>query len=84
MQNGTLFTDVLAFAPINFMAPNAVGKPRLFFSAGRTDDVVTDASVQQMARQLKGMGYDVTVDINPAGHLVTDQGVKAAVARFLG
>jgi predicted esterase len=84
LQNGDLFTDVLAFSPLRFNAGDAVGKPRFFISTGRQDDVATLAGAERMVGQLKGLGYDVLLDVHDKGHVVTRQGVAAAMSRFFG
>ncbi|MDB5432373.1 MAG: phospholipase/Carboxylesterase [Caulobacter sp.] len=83
LQNGDKFSDIMAFAPLNYIAPNAVGRPRLYLGIGRGDQIVSQSSVEHMGKTFQGQGYDVVVDVNPAGHVVADVAVKAAVARFL-
>ena len=83
MQNGDFFSDIIAFSPLNVVAPNAIGKPRIFMAGGRADQMVSLATVERMKNQLQGLGYDVMFDIHPKSHEVTDQSVKAAVTRFL-
>lgn len=84
LQNGDLFTDVMAFEAIKFSAPDAQGRPRFFFSHGRMDEGTSLSNCMQMVGQLKGMGYDVALDVHPKNHIVADQGVRAGIARFLG
>lgn len=84
LQNGDLFTDVMAFEAIKFSAPDAQGRPRIFFSHGQMDEGTPLSNCLQMVRQLKAMGYDVALDVHPKGHIVADRGVKAGVTRWLG
>jgi phospholipase/carboxylesterase len=83
LQNGDVFSDVMAFEAIRFAAPDAVGRPRFFFSHGRLDEGTSLSNCLQMVKQLKDLGYDVALDIHPKNHIVADQGVRAGVARFL-
>jgi phospholipase/carboxylesterase len=84
LQNGELFSDVLAFSPIRFNAGDAQGRPRFFISTGRKDDIAQLPGAERMVKQLRGLGYDVLLDIHDKGHVVTRQGVAAAMARFFG
>lgn len=84
LQNGLLFSHVLAFSPLRFNAPDAEGKPLFLISTGRADDVAQLGNAEKMTAQLRALGYDVVLDIHNKGHVVTRQGVNAAMARFFG
>lgn len=84
LQNGLLFSHVLAFSPLRFNAPDAQGRPLFLISTGRADDIASLSNAQTMTAQLKGLGYDVVLDIHDKGHVVTRQGVAAAMSRFFG
>ena len=59
--NGDLFPRVLACSPGFIMQAPAHGKPRLFFSHGRSDQVLPiDQCSRVMVPRLLSMGYDVT------------------------
>lgn len=83
LQNGDVFSHVMAFEAVSFTAPDARGKPKFFFSHGRMDEGTSLSNCLQMVKQLKDLGYDVSLDVHPKGHIVADQGVRAAVAQFL-
>ncbi|MDB5432371.1 MAG: putative serine esterase [Caulobacter sp.] len=84
LQNGELFSDVLAFSPLRLNAPDAQGRARFFISTGRADELALLANTERMVSQLKGLGYDVLLDIHDKGHVVTRRGVDASLTRFLG
>jgi predicted esterase len=85
LGNGELFSDALAFSP-GFAAPGAViGKPRIYISHGRRDDVLPYARCgEALARRLKAAGYDVLFQPFAEGHIVPAECVEAALRRFLG
>lgn len=84
LVNGDFFSDLLAFAPIRYNAPNAVGEPRIFFSNGNRDQGAVISFTLSMSRQLKADGYDVEFHEFNGGHWMDEDGVKKAMARFLG
>jgi len=83
LVNGDFFSDLLAFAPIRYNAPNAVGTPRIFFSNGNKDPGAVLTFSTGMARQLRADGYDVEFHEFNGGHWMDEDGVKKAMARFL-
>ena len=84
IANGEIFTDVLAFSP-GFMAPRIVsGRPRMFISHGRHDEVLPiDRCSRRIVPQLSGAGYDVDYREFEGGHVVPPEMVSAALERFL-
>ena len=71
INNGDLFSHVLAFSP-GFMAPSVrVGAPRFFVSHGTRDDVLPiDLCSRRILPQLERMGYGVTYREFEGGHTV--------------
>jgi len=69
LANGDLFTHVMAFSP-GFMAPpSRTGKPRIFVSHGRQDEVLPFSGTRdRIIPQLKSWGYDVTFREFDGGH----------------
>lgn len=83
INNGDLFTDVLAFSP-GFMAPSvSVGTPRFFVSHGRRDRVLP---IQRCSRrivpQLERAGYEVTYREFDDGHMVPPEIALEAASWF--
>jgi phospholipase/carboxylesterase len=85
LNNGALFSDILAFSP-GFAAPTeAHGTPRIFISHGVRDDVLPiDPCSRRLVPSLRKAGYDVDYREFPDGHIVPPEMVEAAAARFLG
>ena len=85
LANGDLFSDVLAFSP-GFMAPPAQeGRPRIFISHGRADEVLPiDRCSRRLAPTLERAGYDLDYQEFDGGHVVPAAMTKRAFARFLG
>jgi phospholipase/carboxylesterase len=84
LVNGDFFSDILAFAPIRYNAPGSVGTPRIFFCNGNKDPGAVFTNTTSMARQLRGDGYDVELYEFDGGHWMDEDGVKKAMARFMG
>jgi len=84
LVNGDFFSDLLAFAPIMYNAPTSTGTPRIFMSNGNKDPGAVFTNTTSMARQLRGDGYDVAMHEFNGGHWVDEDGIKKAMARFLG
>jgi phospholipase/carboxylesterase len=83
INNGDLFTDVLAFSP-GFMAPSmSVGTPRFFVSHGRRDTVLPiERCSRRIVPQLERAGYEVTYREFDGGHMVPPEIALEATARF--
>ncbi len=84
MTNGDLFSEVLAFAPLRFVVPASVGRPRFFISSGRNDPVARIGVVRDIARQMTGFGYEVALNEHPGQHLIDPAGVRLAFERVVG
>jgi predicted esterase len=84
LGNGELFSDVLAFSP-GFAAPAAIsGRPRIYISHGRRDEVLPfDRCGAALARRLKRGGYDVLFEPFEDGHVVPVDKVETAIGRWL-
>ena len=83
VDNGDLFSHVLAFSP-GFMAPSArVGAPRFFVSHGTRDDVLPiERCSRRIVPRLDRMGYEVTYREFEGGHTVPPEIALEAVRRF--
>jgi predicted esterase len=58
---GDLFRQILAFSPGAMMPIDARGKPRIFISHGRSDEVMPiDDTSRRFVPRLQKLGYDVT------------------------
>lgn len=84
LVNGDFFSDILVFAPISYNAPNALGQPRIFLSNGNQDPGAHFANATGMVRQLRADGYNVEFHEFNGGHWMDEDGVKKAMARFMG
>lgn len=83
MVNGDLFSDVLAFAPLRFIAPVSHGRPRFFISAGSRDRIASFGEARRMAEDLEGFGYDVEFHAHRGGHVIDRAGLRRGLERFL-
>lgn len=83
IDNGDLFTHVLAFSP-GFMAPSArVGAPRFFVSHGTRDGVLPiHFCSRRVVPQLEQMGYGVTYREFEGGHTVPPEISLEAIEWF--
>jgi phospholipase/carboxylesterase len=83
MVNGDLFSDVIVFAPMRFVAPSSRGEPRVYLSSGRRDPVSGYGNQRGMARQLEGFGYAVRFHPHAGGHEVDRDGLRESLTRFV-
>ena len=83
INNGDLFTDVLAFSP-GFMAPAVmVGTPRFFVSHGTRDGVLPiERCSRRIVPQLERAGYEVTYREFESGHTVPPEIALEAAGQF--
>ena len=83
IDNGDLFSHVLAFSP-GFMAPSArVGVPRFFISHGTRDNVLPiERCSRRIVPRLDRMGYEVTYREFEGGHTVPPEIALEAVGLF--
>lgn len=84
MANGDLFGDLLIFSAGYFHPGAMVGHPRIFISHGRRDRVLPFSLGERIAATLTDAGYDVTFRPFDGGHEIPDDGLKAALDRFMG
>ncbi len=84
LGNGDRFSDVLAFSP-GFAAPGSrVGRPRIYISHGRSDQVLPYSRCGALlAERLESGGYDVLFEPFSGGHTVPQDKVDSAVGRWL-
>ena len=84
IDNGDLFSHVLAFSP-GFMAPSGrVGAPRFFISHGTRDGVLPiGLCSRRIVPQLERAGYEVTYREFEGGHTVPPEIAREATNRFL-
>jgi phospholipase/carboxylesterase len=84
LDNGDLFTHIIAFSP-GFMAPNApVGRPAIYISHGRADNVLPiDACSRPLVRLLKDLGYNVHYHEFDDGHTVPPEIAHEAITWFI-
>ena len=83
MVNGDLFTDVIAFAPVRFVAPTSQGQPRFYVSSGRRDMGTSYANQRNMVRQLEGFGYPMRHHAHGGGHIVDRDGLRESLTRLV-
>ncbi len=83
LNNGDLFTHVLAFSP-GFAAPTARhGRPRLYVSHGTRDTVLRiDACSRRLVPRLQALGYEVLYREFDGPHTVPDEFTREAVEWF--
>jgi phospholipase/carboxylesterase len=69
LVNGDLFQRILAFSPGFLVNGIRVGKPRVFISHGRADQILPlDQTSRLIVPGLKNRGYDVTFREFEGGH----------------
>jgi phospholipase/carboxylesterase len=83
LQNGGLFSRVVAFSPGFLVAPRRAGRPSVFVSHGVADRVLPiDRCSRRLVPALRSEGYDVDYREFPDGHEVPPAMVEAALAAF--
>jgi predicted esterase len=84
LTNGDLFGSVLAYSP-GFMVPSRqVGRPRLFISHGREDNVLPiDRCSRRIVPMLEHAGYEVRYHEFSGGHVVPTAAVDDSIQLFL-
>ena len=81
LTNGDIFDSVMAFSPGFTAASQRHGRPRLFVSHGRSDDVLPiDRCSRQIVPRLQETGYDVTYREFNGGHALPPDIVSEAVS----
>ena len=83
LDNGSLFTHVVAFSP-GFMATRRPqGKPRIFVSHGTRDQILPiDSTSRRIVPQLEDAGYPVTYREFDGPHAVPEPIARQAFAWF--
>jgi phospholipase/carboxylesterase len=84
LSNGDLFRRVLAIAPGGVIAPEPVGKPRVYIAHGTRDRIIPFAKGRTVARELRRFDYRVTFRAFAGDHEVPDAISREAVRWFLG
>lgn len=77
ISNGDILSHLVGYSP-GFLrsSPATVGKPRIYVSHGRFDDIIpVTASRDRIVPELRDAGYDVTYEEFDGGH-----GVPAAIS----
>ena len=83
LDNGTLFTHVLAFSPGFTAARRPTGRPRIFISHGRSDNILPiDATSRRIVPALEEGGYAVTYKEFDGPHAVPETIARDAFAWF--
>ena len=83
LDNGGLFTHVLAFSPGFTAARRPTGRPRIFISHGRSDNILPiDATSRRIVPALEQGGYAVTYKEFDGSHTVPDSIARDAFAWF--
>jgi phospholipase/carboxylesterase len=71
IANAGLFSRVIAYSPALLAVPFARGFPRIFVSAGESDDVVTtQATRENVVVTLRAQGFTVDFQIFAGGHTI--------------
>jgi phospholipase/carboxylesterase len=83
LDNGTLFTHVMAFSPGFTAARRPTGRPRIFISHGRSDNILPiDATSRRIVPVLEEGGYAVTYKEFDGPHSVPESIARDAFAWF--
>ena len=81
LNNGDLFTHLIAFSPGFMIPPGRVGKPRVFVSHGTQDRILpVSSSNRRIVPALKRDRYDVRYEEFEGPHTVPEDIARAAFA----
>ena len=84
LTNGDLFTHVIAFSPGFIASAEQRGRPRLFISHGRLDQVLPiNMCSRRIVPQVERMGHDVTYREFDGLHTVPPEVAREAVDWFV-
>jgi predicted esterase len=73
LDNGSLFTHVIAFSPGFIAARRPAGRPRIFVSHGRSDTILPiDVTSRRIVPELEDAGYAVTYKEFDGPHAVPE------------
>jgi|SRR5882724_548846 len=85
LANGDLFTHLLAFSPGFMQPPGRQGKPAIWVSHGRQDEILpVETSRDRLVPQLKQWGYTVRYREFDGPHGITPEVAKEAFHWFIG
>jgi phospholipase/carboxylesterase len=81
LANGDLFGRILAFSPGFAVPPDTIGKPAIFVSHGRSDEVLPiDPCSRRLVPRLQAAGYALRYEEFDGGHVVPGWAVTEAFA----
>jgi predicted esterase len=84
LDNGSLFTHVIAFSPGFIAAKRPQGKPRIFISHGRADTILPiDATSRRIVPELEEAGYAITYKEFDGPHSVPEPIAREAFSWFV-
>jgi phospholipase/carboxylesterase len=84
LDNGRLFTDLIAFSPGFSAHRRPQGRPRIFISHGRSDDILPiDTCSRRLVPQLEDAGYPVTYKEFDGPHTVPEPIAQEAFKWFV-
>ncbi|HYH61808.1 MAG TPA: hypothetical protein VD766_08070 [Solirubrobacterales bacterium] len=84
LTNGDRFRAVIALSGGGSLPEERMGKPRVFLAHGTLDGVIPiEAGGDELARKLRGQGYDVTYRRFRGGHRVLPPIAREAVVSTL-
>lgn len=80
LANGDLFRSILAFSPGFAMPPATTGRPLIYISHGRTDNVLPiDRCSRRLVPRLRDAGYDLRYEEFEGGHFMPDRCIATAL-----
>jgi predicted esterase len=84
LANGDLFTSVLGFSPGIVVPGQRAGKPPIFISHGRQDQILPiDECSRRIVPELQGEGYQVTYREFDGPHMVPPEVASEAMQWFM-
>ena len=84
LDNGRLFSAIMALSPGGVLTSNPVGKPRIFIAHGTKDNVLPFSRTRDdLVPELRAAGYQVTLHTFVGGHKAPEPVSRAAVRWFL-
>jgi phospholipase/carboxylesterase len=84
VNNGDLFSALIAFSPGFFTPPGRRGKPRIFASHGDSDPLLMNSTTPRIVPTLRDEGYDVTYRVFTGGHELPFSIASEALNWFVG
>ena len=85
LMNGDLFTHVIAHSPGFIIPGTRHGRPKVFLSHGRQDDILPiDRCGRRIATELRRDGYSLRFDEFDGGHVATPEMRETAMGWFTG